>query len=81
MQKRSTEPLVNPQAVHLHLDLFLQLNLCFLQLLDIKHRINIITEQAAKVDSAAGQSSSCSPSPRSLPPASPLFPAAPRYQT
>jgi hypothetical protein len=63
MQQRSTALLVNPQAVHLHLDLFLQLHLSFLLLLDIKHRINIIIEHAAKVDSAAGQSSGCSPSP------------------
>ncbi len=59
MQQRLTALLVNPQTVHLHLDLFLQLHLCFLQHLDIKHRINIIKEHAVKVDSAAGQSSGC----------------------
>jgi hypothetical protein len=42
MQQRLTALLVNPQAVHLHLDLSSNLHLCFC------HEIQIITEKAAK---------------------------------
>jgi hypothetical protein len=42
MQQRSSALLVNPQAVHLHLDLSSNPYLCF------RHKTHIITEKAAK---------------------------------